>query len=67
MRTKVGDNIVLENDSGQQFSRFIGAILNDTSASITESISGTVTSASTQIRKHHYSKLHRLYESGGFV
>ena len=48
---KVGDNIVLENDSGQQFSRFIGAILNDTSASITESISGTVTSASTQRRR----------------
>ena len=48
---KIGDNIVLENDSGQQFSRFIGAIVNNTEASITESISGTVTSASTQRRR----------------
>ena len=32
-------------------SRFISAIVNDTEASITESITGTVTSASTQRRR----------------
>ena len=48
---KIGDNIVFENDVGTQFSRFISAIVSNTEASITQSITGTVTSASTQRRR----------------
>ena len=47
----VGDNIVLEDDSGNQVSRFVEAIATDTSLTLTESVSGTITSGNAQRRR----------------
>ena len=48
---KVGDNIVFEDNNGNQQSRFVGAIANDKSLTLTATVTVAVTSASTQRRR----------------
>ena len=48
---RVGDNIVFEDDNGAQQSRFVGAIADDKSLTLTANVTIAVTSASTQRRR----------------
>ena len=48
---KIGDNIVFEDDSGTQYSRFVSSITNNTLMEVSAFVPTTTTSASTQRRR----------------
>jgi len=48
---KIGDNIVFEDDTGTQYSRFISSISSNTLAEVSAFVATTTTSASTQRRR----------------